>query len=127
LSSPLRAGTPNSRLPFLSVLFTVLPNWVPIIIKLGPLKKRTALLSRHVAGVAHPEITTPVLLLPLHHPEHARDITAAAGSVSGMEGRLVVTIGDVDPAVPSDRMGVDGGGGRDAVFPLFLHLGMHAE
>lgn len=39
----------------------------------------------------------------------------------------IVSVRDVDPPVPRDRVRIDGLRGSDAVLPLLLHLGMHDE
>ena len=45
--------------------------------------------------------------------------------VSRVEGILVVAVGDVDAPVSRDGVRVDGLRGGDAVFPFFLHFGVH--
>ena len=44
-----------------------------------------------------------------------------------MEALPVMAIGDVDPLVAGDGMRIDGLGGVDAVFPSFLHFGVHDQ
>lgn len=44
-----------------------------------------------------------------------------------MQTVLVTTIRDIDPLVLGQRMGVDGLGRRNAMFPLLLHIGMHDQ
>jgi hypothetical protein len=51
----------------LAYVFSLLPYRPPVIIKLSPLEKGTALLARHIACVAHPEVFSIILLFALHN------------------------------------------------------------
>lgn len=102
-----------------------LPNRLPVLIKLRPLEKSTALLPRHIPRMTHPKIPAPILLLPLHDPEHRGHATFAFRREVWMQVGFVVAIGDVDALVAGYGVRVDGRGRGDAVFPFFLHLSVH--
>lgn len=90
-------------------------------------RRNPPFLTRRIASMAHPHIPPPILLLPLHTPQHGWHIAPAARRIPRMQTLLVVPVGDVDPLVPRDRVRVDGRGGRDAVLPLLLHRGVHDQ
>jgi len=101
------------------------PNRISVVVKLGPLEKRARLLSRNVAGVAHPKISPVVFFLPLNHPQHAGYAARTPWRETRVHIRSVVAVRDVDSPVSSNWVGIDRQSGHDGVFPLFLHLGMH--
>ena len=91
------------------------------------MEKATALLARHISRMTHPHVPPPRLLLPRCTAQHGRDPTLTLGRVLWMQTVLVTTIRDIDPLVLGQRMGVDGLGRRNAMFPLLLHIGMHDQ
>ena len=58
------------------------PHRIPIIIKLGPLEKRTPFFSRCKAGIAHPHVSPSRLILALCTPENGVFAALATWSVA---------------------------------------------
>lgn len=108
-------------------LFLFMPNGLPVIVKLSPLKERAGLLPRNIPGMAHPKVPPEILLLPLYHPQHAGKPTLAPWCQARVQGRFVVPVRDVDPLVARHRVRLDGLGGSHTVLPLLLHLSVHDE
>ena len=77
--------------------------------------------------MAHPEVPSAILLLPLHDPQHSRHPTLALWRELWMQVLPVISIRDVNSFVSCYRMGIDSERGRDAVFPFFLHFRVHYE
>ena len=100
-----------------------------IIIKLCPTKKTTVLLPWHIPCMTHPKISTPILSpsFRCHNPQHSWHPTRGRTprGVSRMKGRPVVPVGNVNAPFARNRMRVYGLCGGDAVFPTFLHVGVH--
>ena len=100
---------------------------IPIVIKLGPAKELAGRLAGHVAGVAHPKIPPPRVPLPGHDPQHGGHPARAARGVARVEAVAVVAVRDVDAPGARHGVRVDGLGGRHAVLPFFLHVGVHDQ
>src|ERR1700759_1529826 len=105
----------------------MVPNRLPIIVKLRPLKVRAAILSRYISCVAHPKIFSPVLLFPLHHSQHNWNATFTPRCKFWMHTCFVIPIRDVDSLVPSNRMWINSLRWSNTVLPFFLHFGVHYE
>lgn len=102
-------------------------NRFSIIIELRPLKERASLLARHVPSMAHPKVSSPIFLFSLNNSQHCWHVTFTLWRKIGMETCFVISIGDVDSLVARDRMWIDSLCWGYAVFPFFLHLGMHHQ
>src|SRR4051794_10972955 len=77
--------------------------------------------------MTHPKILPPILLLPLHDPQHARNPTTAPRCEPRMKILPIMAISDIDTLVSCYRVGDHSRGGVDTVFPFLLHLCVHYE
>lgn len=72
---------------------------VPIIVKLCPREKGTALLFRHISSVTHPKVLSKAPTLLLYDPQHTRHSTEAPWCESWVHIRMIVSVCDVDAYV----------------------------
>lgn len=77
--------------------------------------------------MTHPHIPPTILLLPLNATQHCRHTTFTSRRIPRLKTFPVMAVGDIDPFIPSNRMGIDGGSRMDAVLPFLLHLRMHHQ
>jgi hypothetical protein len=98
------------------------PRRLTVIVKHGPLKKRTTLLTGNITGVAPPHISTAVELLLCHASKDCGGSTSAYGSEPGVEILLVVSVSDVQALVSGQWVRIDCLRCGNGVFPFFLHL-----
>lgn len=64
-------------------------------------------LSRGVSCVAHPHVSTPVPILPLHATQDCRDVASASWGILGMEVFTIAPIRYVDSSATSNRVGIN--------------------